>query len=281
MIYKYTKCESVIAKIMADLNLSETKLRITDIKEWIFEAIEKIGAPVQYLHKETEPIQIIDYQAPIPDDLHDLNGVAWSKHENGPWHQTRTTDATFKNPSTDSYGAPDYVSQNAFHKPITTDAYVTSINSVKPQEEKLRSEEEITYFIKPGWIVTDKKSGWIKIAYKAIATDEKGYPLIPDLASYQEAVFWYVTMKLKFPSFLSGDLGGHRKYTPVIYNEIRQNWNFYRNQAYAEAMMPTESNLRSIKNEWTKLIPDWEADDNFFKDSGKREQIYRDYYYGR
>jgi hypothetical protein len=49
MIYKYTKCESVIAKIMADADLGDYKLRITDIKEWIFEAIEKIGAPMQYI----------------------------------------------------------------------------------------------------------------------------------------------------------------------------------------------------------------------------------------
>jgi len=34
------------------------------------------------------------------------------------------------------------------------------------------------YFIKPGWIVTNKKKGFIKLAYKAIATDERGYPLI-------------------------------------------------------------------------------------------------------
>lgn len=45
MIYNYTRCESVIAKIMADLDLSENNVRITDIKEWIFEAVEKIGAP--------------------------------------------------------------------------------------------------------------------------------------------------------------------------------------------------------------------------------------------
>ena len=48
MIYNYTRCESVIAKIMADLDLSEKNVRITDIKEWIFEAVEKIGAPTQY-----------------------------------------------------------------------------------------------------------------------------------------------------------------------------------------------------------------------------------------
>jgi hypothetical protein len=27
-------------------------------------------------------------------------------------------------------------------------------------------------------------NGYIKLSYKAIATDERGYPLIPDLPSY-------------------------------------------------------------------------------------------------
>lgn len=69
MIYKYTSCESVIAKIMADLDQTEKDNRITDIREWIFEAIEKIGAPMQYIQKETDPIEIQDNQIPIPDDL--------------------------------------------------------------------------------------------------------------------------------------------------------------------------------------------------------------------
>ena len=74
MIYKYTKCESVIAKIMSDLDSGEARNRITDIREWIFEAIEKIGAPMQYLRKESGvdnvPIlKIQDNQVPLPDDL--------------------------------------------------------------------------------------------------------------------------------------------------------------------------------------------------------------------
>jgi len=68
--------------------------------------------------------------------------------------------------------------------------------------------DELTYFIKPGWIVTNRKNGYIKLAYKKIATDERGYPLIPDKTSYQEAVYWYVVMKLSFPKYLSGRLGG-------------------------------------------------------------------------
>jgi len=41
-----------------------------------------------------------------------------------------------------------------------------------------------SYWIKPGWIVFNKEEGFAKLSYKAIATDERGYPLIPDLASY-------------------------------------------------------------------------------------------------
>jgi len=40
------------------------------------------------------------------------------------------------------------------------------------------------YFIKPGWIVTNKRHGFIRLSYKAIAVDERGYPLIPDLPSF-------------------------------------------------------------------------------------------------
>ena len=137
------------------------------------------------------------------------------------------------------------------------------------------------YFIKPGWIVTNKKKGFIKLAYKAIATDERGYPLIPDLTSYQEAIYWYVVMKLTFPKFMSGKLGGRGVNTAAnVYFYTQQQWNFYRNQAYAEAMMPTADDMQNIKNDWNKLIPDWDGDDTFFKNIGKEEITYNDYYHG-
>jgi hypothetical protein len=71
-------------------------------------------------------------------------------------------------------------------------------------------------------------NGYIKLSYKAIATDERGYPLIPDLPSYQEAIYWYVVMKLSFSKFLKGHLGGKGvNNNGNVYNYIRQQWNFY------------------------------------------------------
>lgn len=290
MIYKYTTCESVIGKIMADADMGDSKLRITDIKEWIFEAIEKIGAPMQYVEKESGvdccPIlKIEEYQVPIPDDLQHLSTVAYSCRPNGPWIPMRTNNSSFKNMHPfDQDHVHHTPHQPMQYKTLTSKSQLYTMNGMKYLEKMMINgdKEDPTFFIKPGWIVTNKKKGFIKLSYKAIATDEKGYPLVPDNSSYQEAIYWYVMMKLNFPKFLKGKLGGGKASgaNANIYTYIQQQWNFYRNQAYAEAMMPTESDMRSIKNEWNKLVPDYDSDEVFFKTEGEKQLNYTDYYYG-
>ena len=315
MIYKYTKCESVIAKIMADADIKEKNIRITDIREWIFEAVEKIGAPMQYISRESGAegcpiLKIQDYQVPIPEDLESLQTVAFAENPNGPWVPCRTNTSAFKEKQKPQrfgtavvgpvYDTNNYtIDEDPYieigdkhctpdgHQPMrykmpTAQSQFYGVNGMKYIARMLNGggHEEPSYFIKPGWIVLNRKEGYVKLAYKSIATDERGYPLIPDLASYQEAVYWYVMMKLSFPKFLNGSLGGHRKYNFNTYTYLQQQWNFYRNQAYAEAMMPNDGEMRTIKNEWTKLIPDWDSDDRFFRSVGERQLNYNDYYYG-
>ena len=297
MIYKYTKCESVIAKILSDLNMSESDMRITDMREWIFEAVEKIGAPMQYIEKESCiddcPMLVIhDYQTPLPDDLVHLTAVAYSPTKKGRFVTMRTNNSQFRQQKHvhDHHHHHHCDHDHEYplmHRPITTQSQFYGVNGMRYLDRALAdgASEDPQFFIKPGWIVTNRKHGFIKIQYKAIATDERGYPLIPDLPSYQEAIYWYVTMKLQFPKFLTGQLGstksrGAAQSNQNIYFYIQQQWNFYRNQAYAEAMMPTESDMISIKNEWTKLIPDWDSDETFFRPEGEKQLNYTDYYYG-
>lgn len=301
MIYKYIKCESVIAKIMADLDISEKNQRITDIREWIFEAIEKIGAPMQYIQKQSDttdcPIfEIHDYQIPIPDDLVYLDNIAYAQQPKGNWQPMRISTSSFPQPHKSfnpGISGQPHQDVNAVqgeqieHQPMqykipTSQSQFWTVNGVKYLKAALAEGrgEEPQYIIKPGWIVTNKREGFVKLAYKAVATDERGYPLIPDLQSYQEAIYWYVTMKMSFPKFLNGTLGGKSRNNGNVYTYIHQQWNFYRNQAYAEAMMPTEGDMRGIKNEWNKLIPEWDADDTFFDKVGAKQANFNDYYYG-
>lgn len=302
-----------MAKIMADLDSTEVRQRTSDIREWIFEAIDKIGAPMQYISKEsgvdgTPIFSIQDNQVPIPADLVVLDGLAYSTQEKGPWIPMVKSTALFKQqkrhtrPSFTHTGLIDHDFENKAiedvitletpkptpHKNFTSQSQFYTINTTK-YLERLAGDDILhkkpEYFIKPGWVVTNKDKGYIKFAYKAIATDERGYPLIPDLTSYQEAVYWYVVMKLAFPKFMSGTLSGasskySAKFSKDTYFYIQQQWNFYRNQAYAEAMMPTADDMKNIKNDWHKLIPDYEADDTFFKDINKEQITYNDYYHG-
>lgn len=288
MIYKYTKCESVIAKIMADSNMSQKDIRITDIREWVFEAVEKIGAPVQYVQRESGvdgvPVfEIHEGQIPIPEDLESLDVVAYSKTGDN-WIMCRSNEASFKD-NKHAHRYPEYIPEQPPREPLITHrSQLLGINGSSKAVEMLRDNkfDKPTYWVKPGWIVFNKLEGYAKLSYKAIATDERGYPLVPDLASYQEAIYWYVMMKLNFPKFLQGKLGGKNRgrFNTNIYYYIQQQWNFYRNQAYAESMMPNQSEMESIKNEWNKLIPDWEAGDDFHKDVGERQINFNDYYYG-
>lgn len=284
MIYNYTKCESVIAKVMADLDLSEKNVRITDMREWIFEAVDKIGAPMQYVQKESgvdcEPIlKIHDYQVPLPCGLQSIDAVAYSPSKNGPWKYVRSNTSAFKGKAEHDKWRPE---KPIPEKPIDQLSKLYTINGMKYAKPWLENvHDDPTYFIKPGWIVMNRRDGYLKISYKTIAVDERGYPLIPDLTSYQEAVYWYVVMKLSFPKFLSGKLGGKGVNTAQnTYFYIQQQWNFYRNQAYAEAMMPTAADMESIKNDWNKLVPEFEDEDTFFKHQGEEQIIYNDYYYG-
>lgn len=310
MIYNFTKCESVLAKITADLDSSEMNQRTTDIKEWIFEAIDRIGAPMQYTQKESGadgvPIfQICEYQVPMPEDLVSLDGVAYSDSPTGPWVPVAKKTGVFKEPKRRPQPQPMmYDPRNKVVDQIAHDMQAEGMPPMVVEKDPTTQAQMLTdiskgvtkywdatlknkyykkpeYFIKPGWLVTNKRDGFIKLAYKAMPTDERGYPLIPDLPSYQDAIYWYVTMKLNFPKYLKGKLGGKGvNNNAQVYQSLEQRWHFYRNLAYTEAMMPTADDMHNIKNEWNKLIPEFNEDRNFFEDLGDEQIIYNDYYNG-
>lgn len=285
MIYNYTRCESVIAKVMADLNISEKNIRITDIREWIFEALDKIGAPLQYEHVESgsngEPILVIqDYQVPLPTGIHQIEGIAYSNSKDGEYHLMRSNTSVFKeNKHKHHHCCCD--DDKLLPEKISTTAQLYTINGMKYFTKVAREMDEPTYFLKPGWIVTNRKKGYIKVAFTRTMVDERGYPIIPDLTSVQEAIYWYVTMKLSFPKYMKGQLGGKGvNNAQNVYFYIQQQWNFYRNQAYAECMMPDEGMIESIRNDWDKLVPEYDSRDTLFENQGTRETVYNDYYYG-
>ncbi len=289
--------KAVIAKIIADLDLKEDEVKITDIREYIGEAMEKIGA-IQQLEHKVENIPVIGYQAKLPCDLYRLNQVAFSFENSCGWLPMRKVTNSFGVYTKCDKCDPNMIIGDNALIPLVKNLYnliddrsaldiINSDPNVKKTLSALVNQYTIPsvngrlivgnpaslngslqYSTKPGYITVNVPCGWVKISYHAIITDEDSMPMIPDNPSYFEAIFWYVAMKLSYPKYLKGQL------TQNIYYDMKNSWNFYRRQAYAEAMMPGVDEIESIKNDWHKLYTEFDDHDTFFATTGDEQIIY-------
>lgn len=294
---------SVVAKVIADLDLKEDQIRITDIREWIMEGILKIGAVQQYEHK-VAILPIECHQVALPCDLYKLGQVAFSFCNGGGWLPMRKATSSFGVFHDREYSnEPCMLIPDTAMFPLVKNMF--NLNTDREALEKLNEDtnlrqtlsillnqwtvgtvngkfvpgvvdhkdgtmfsNELQYTTKPGYINTCMPRGFVKISYYAIYTDEDSMPMIPDLESYKEAIYWYVTMKLMYPKKLKGQI------SQGDYYDIRNSYNFYRKQAYAEAMMPTVDDLETISNIYTKLYPEINDHSMFFSTSGDEQNIY-------
>lgn len=294
---------SVVAKVIADLDLKEDQIRITDIREWIMEGILKIGAVQQYEHK-VAILPIECHQVALPCDLYKLGQVAFSFCNGGGWLPMRKATSSFGVfHDRECSNEPCMLIPDTAMFPLVKNMF--NLNTDREALEKLNEDtnlrqtlsillnqwtvgtvngkfvpgvvdhrdgtmfsNELQYTTKPGYINTCMSRGFVKISYYAIYTDEDSMPMIPDLESYKEAIYWYVTMKLMYPKKLKGQI------SQGDYYDIRNSYNFYRKQAYAEAMMPTVDDLETISNIYTKLYPEINDHSMFFSTSGDEQNIY-------
>lgn len=294
--------KTVIGKVIADLDLKESEIRISDIKEYILEGMLKIGAIQQYEHK-VAVLPVNCHQASLPCDLYKLGQVAFSFQCNGGWLPMRKATSSFGVYHDTCTGKPcmlipdtgliplvknmfNLVSDRDALDKLNSDANMRNTLSALVNQYTVASPAnryvngkyahtdttmyscDLQYMTKPGYIMTNIPEGFVKIEYYAIFTDEEGMPMIPDMESYKEALLWYVTLKLMYPKKLKGQI------SQQDYLEMKTSWNYYCKQAYGEAMMPGTDELESVKNSWHKLYPEFDDHDTFFSTTGDEQLIY-------
>lgn len=297
MIDKLTTSKEIIAKIIADYDLKEDEIKITDIKEWIGEGMEKIGAVQQLEHKTTNLI-VENYQAKLPCDLYRLGQVAFSFKNGCGWLPMRKVTNSFGIYKKCGQCDPKMLIQDDALVPLVKNIF--NVNADKEAIDILNEDinvkqtlntlvnqytipsnngrliignpatlnTSLQYSTKPGYINVNVPCGWLKISYYAIITDEDSMPMIPDLPSYKEALMYYIGTKILYAKWIKGQLSNE------IYYSIKRSWNFYRKQAYAEAMMPSVDEIESIKNDWHKLYTEFDDHDTFFATTGDEQIIY-------
>lgn len=258
MIYNLVSCKKIIAKVFADLDLQEGTHRVSDMVEWIGEGLKKIGAFPQMVTKvtgkESVPLLVMeDYQVKLPLDLYSINQVSYCATMTGPFYPMRSAAGSYTSNHvlTYQYGGSDTNSDNL----PSTEGYTIYSGDYQ-------------YSITNGYIKTNIREGYLLISYQAIPIDDDNYPLVPDDESFFEALYWYINMKLMYPKWVAGQI------RDAVYYDAKSSWNYYRKQAYGNAMMPNVDQLETIKNVWLRLVPEINASKAFFSGVGEQEFIY-------
>ncbi len=301
MIYKVTSVKRVIAKVFTDLDLKEGDHRVTDMIEWAGEAVKKIGAFPSLITRTTgkggQPLlALVNYQVKLPCDLIGINQVSYAPTEAGPFYPmvyaSGSYDANVPNvaiPSTNE--ALAIVSESPLVE-LTMSLYgdtyaqaLTRINTYPNIREQLEAllynnttplsdkdtttlSDPYTYVVNSNYIKTNIRTGYLMVSYQAVPVDDEGYPMIPDDESFEEAIYWYINMKLTYPEWKVG------RVRDAVYYDARNSWNYYRKQAYGNAMMPNVDQLEAIKNAWLRLVPEINEHGNAFATLAQGQQIY-------
>lgn len=108
---------------------------------------------------------------------------------------------------------------------------------------------DLTYKIQGQVIYTSVKEGDIEIAYKSIAVDDEGFPMIPDNSSFTRALELYIKKQCFTVLF---DLG---KLSPQVYNNVCQEYAWAVGQAQSDLVRPTIDQMQAFSNSFNTLIP--------------------------
>lgn len=194
--------------------------------------IRIVGMPPMFIEK-TAKLELDNYRAALPCDFHEIIQVRTHQEKCG-----HHIGGTFRE-STDSFHMSDE------HHP----------------------QRDLTYKIQGRAIFTSIKDGEIEIAYRALAVDDEGYPLVPDKSSFTRALELYIKKQCFTILF---DLG---KINQAVYANVQQEYAWAVGQAQSDLIRPTIDQMQSITNAFNTLLPRVTEHGRGFINDGSQEKI--------
>lgn len=191
--------------------------------------IRLVGMP-DVFNEQTAKIDIKDYRGQLPCDLEDIIQVRQVCNNN-------------------RYNVFRY-SGDSFH-----------------MSEDKSDSYDLTYKVQGNIIYTSLKEGKIEVAYRAFATDDEGYPMIPDNSSFITALEFYIKKKYFTIKFDQGKLNRE------VYQQVLQDYAFYVAQAQNDLVRPSLDQMETLMRSWTTLVPRVTEHRKGFVNNGVQERL--------
>lgn len=116
-------------------------------------------------------------------------------------------------------------------------------------------------------IYTSFPEGKVRIAYKAIAVDDDGYPLLLDNETYLDALEKYIKLRVFTIKFDRGKINAN------VLQNAQQEYAWAAGMLDTEMHIPSLSEMESLSRMWNTMIPQVTRFDRTFRDLGDREYI--------
>jgi hypothetical protein len=214
---KYVTLDSVIESVNRDTAFA-VPVEYMDAAEWAGECLDLIKAPMQYVRRITDDvdvpmIDIVDGRGELPCDL--VNII-----------QTMTCE-----------GVPLRYSTDSFHSTHMWSGC-----------KDLSCHSEATYILNNNYIFPSFSTGKLIMSYHAFPTDDNGMPMIPDNGAFKQAIKFYISEKQAFKLVTMGKLD------PNIHKMLRQEKDWYVGKAQNAHLVPNRDKMESIKNQMLRII---------------------------
>lgn len=261
-------------------------LQISDALEWLGSALRKLKVPRYYVDKITDgnkdlnhpdTIKIVDGRGKLPCDLYSITqtarlveklstygaiitGISYYDYDTG--ETCKTGDGSdlckqFESSCTISDHKmliPMRWNTNTFYKTM----HGCNIDYI--------CESSYTYTVNNNYLFTNFKEGEVIMAYKAVPTDNDGFPLIPDVDSVIEFCKYFIAYKIANQLFNSD------KFTENKLDRIGSNMQLYYNKARNEGkMLQNVDEWEAYKNDRIRSIKNPNFHEQFFANMGSEE----------
>lgn len=242
LITNHRTSKEVIDKVYADNGYS-LSVNFSDMLEWIYECMELIGYPFQYIPKVNginglPALEITDYKAKLPCDFHKLRGILVNgqpaKYSSSIYHHLLSGECCDFNSST---GTGTDIIDN-FGNEFSASLGTTSARN-----------PTISFEINDNYLTLSQQEGNVCISYWAFPLSDDGYPLIPDNAKYRLALSKYLSKKIDWILFRKGEINRD------IYEKSESDCNFYIGSISCALKIPDSIQMESLYNIAVRLRP--------------------------
>jgi len=157
--------------------------------------------------------------------------------------------------------APILLMQVTNNMSIATQYETNDLNTIKSLEQcECLPIGVHTYYTELDYLNTSLCDGTVRVFYKALPTDEDGFPLIPDNEDYKEALYWYVRGKM---------IGTGYEDTVFKYADCEARYEKHAVRAIGQIRYPSVDQMETKLEISTRLILPENYFETFFSNPGK------------